>query len=355
MTIEKWGPSVPDTTTTAQGRDTDSWAPMLPAVADLAEKICGTEFVPTSLRNSVPKTAAAILFGRELGLPPMTALGSVHVIQGRAGMYAETMRAMIQASGHEIRVTEMTETRCVIKGRRRGDDEWVTASYSMAEAVKAGDAAKNPNYKSRPADMLLARASGRLAKMHFADVIKGLGVAEELSTLGGDVVEVAQVAAPAPGEVESGPVASVGRRRPSEPVENRATAAPAPRQRMTRPAPKTATAPPPAPPAAAETAPATEVVDAEVIDEHTGEVTVDEQRRKVTTYVIMQWDRLKVAQREERLYLTGEVVGRAVASTNDLTAQELSALADELGKARDIRALQAQIDQRKIDEETSHG
>lgn len=124
---------------------------------------------------------------------------------------------------------------------------------------------------------------------------------------------------------------------------------------MTRPAPKTATAPPPAPPAAAETAPATEVVDAEVIDEHTGEVTVDEQRRKVTTYVIMQWDRLKVAQREERLYLTGEVVGRAVASTNDLTAQELSALADELGKARDIRALQAQIDQRKIDEETSHG
>ncbi|MEA5054266.1 MAG: hypothetical protein VB093_12590, partial [Propionicimonas sp.] len=74
---------------------TDSWTDVLGDVINLARGIAGTEFVPNGLRGSIEKTSAAILYGRELGLPPMTALGSVHVVEGRAGISAEAMRALI--------------------------------------------------------------------------------------------------------------------------------------------------------------------------------------------------------------------------------------------------------------------
>ena len=81
-------------------------------VATLSRGICGTEFVPAGLRGSMEKTTAAILYGRELGLPPMTALGSIHVIDGRAGTSAESMRALILQAGHELEIREMTTSRC---------------------------------------------------------------------------------------------------------------------------------------------------------------------------------------------------------------------------------------------------
>lgn len=77
---------------------TDSWTAVLHDVVALAQNINQTEFVPKDLRGSAPKVAAAILHGRELGLPPMTSLAGVHVIQGRPGVSAELMRALIQQS-----------------------------------------------------------------------------------------------------------------------------------------------------------------------------------------------------------------------------------------------------------------
>ena len=107
---------------------TDSWTEVVRDVILLAENIASTEFGPPSLRGSVPKTTAAVLYGRELGLPPMTALGGVHVIQGRAGISAELMRALILRDGHELHIAESTEIRCILRGRRRGQDEWTSAS-----------------------------------------------------------------------------------------------------------------------------------------------------------------------------------------------------------------------------------
>ena len=86
MTLQPWAAPEQPSTDVAR-RDTDSWTDVVADVARLAEMIHSTEFVPASLR-SAPKVAAAILYGRELGLPPMTALGSVNVIQGRASLYS---------------------------------------------------------------------------------------------------------------------------------------------------------------------------------------------------------------------------------------------------------------------------
>lgn len=185
--------------TVVVARDTDSWAAMLPDVVDLSRAIASTNFVPDGLRNDIAATTAAILYGREIGLPPMTALNSTHVIKGRVGLSAEIMRAQILAAGHEIIVVETTSARCVLRGRRSDSDRWTTVEYSIDDARTAG-LLGNDNYKKNPRRMLQARASGELAALIFPDVVRGMSSKEELEELESDAP--AETAAAARGKVQ---------------------------------------------------------------------------------------------------------------------------------------------------------
>lgn len=154
-------------------RNTDSWTDVLPAVGDLATKIAATDFVPDTMRGKPAVVAAAILYGRELGMEPMTALRSINVIKGKPALSAEAMRALILAAGHELRFVEMTATRCIVEGKRRGHDEPTRVTYTMDDAKKAGLAGQQ-QYSKMPRQMLSARATAELARLIFADVIGGL-------------------------------------------------------------------------------------------------------------------------------------------------------------------------------------
>lgn len=154
-------------------RDTDGWVSVLPAVGDLAGKIAGTEFVPDSMRGKPAVVAAAILYGRELDLPPMVSLRSINVIKGRPALSAEAMRAMVLAAGHDIRFQEMTNARCVIVGRRKGQDETTTVVFTMDDAKRMGLSGQQ-QYSKMPRQMLIARATAELCRLLFADVIGGL-------------------------------------------------------------------------------------------------------------------------------------------------------------------------------------
>lgn len=160
-------------------RDLDSWTEVLPAVVELARAVCDTDFVPAALRNNVGASAAAMMYGREIGLQPMTALNSVHVIKGKVGLYAEAMRAQIMAAGHEIVFEETNTSRCVVRGRRRGSEHWTTVTYTMEDAKQAG-LLSNDNYRKNPRRMLQARGTTELASLVFPDVVRGLGVVEVL-------------------------------------------------------------------------------------------------------------------------------------------------------------------------------
>lgn len=213
-------PAVRETTTSTAvaHRDTDSWVEILPAVAELANKICGTDFVPKALRNNVAGTAAAIMYGREVGLPPMTSLGNVNVINGRPGLSAVIMRAQVLAAGHEIREDDATTARCVLSGRRRGTDYWQTVEYTFEDAKRAG-LANQENYRKHPRRMLRARATSELCELMFADVVRGMSSIEDLEEIGDDDATQAGIG-PAPARQAS----TVQRKRKTGASE--ATAAP---------------------------------------------------------------------------------------------------------------------------------
>lgn len=165
--------------------DTDSWVAVARPIFELANRVYDTDFVPRGLRGSEAATAAAMLYGREVGLPPMTALNVTHVIEGKPGLSAEAMRAMVFAAGHELEIVESSGALCTIRGRRRGQERWTPVTWTIDMARAAGLGGKNI-WKSYPRTQLQARCTTELCRLIFPDVIHGFRSIEELEDMSSD-------------------------------------------------------------------------------------------------------------------------------------------------------------------------
>lgn len=157
------------------------WAHEADLAFQLAERLANTSFIPSTMRGKVGDITACLLAGNELGLPPMASLKSMDVIHGTPGLRAHAMRGLVQSHGHEIELIESTDTVCRMRGRRQGAEAWQEVLWTIARAQLAGFVSKNPNYKSQPANMLVARATGEISRLIASDALHGVPyTAEEL-------------------------------------------------------------------------------------------------------------------------------------------------------------------------------
>lgn len=159
--------------------DIDSWVDVMSDIVRLANTICHTEFVPKAYRDNAPAAAAAMLAGRELGLPPMTSLRHVQVVEGSPSLSAEYKRARVTASGHRIDVDELTTEKCVLTGYRSGRKP-LTITYTIADARRANLVKSRGAWETRPRRMLFARASTEICDFMFPDLTNGLPTTELL-------------------------------------------------------------------------------------------------------------------------------------------------------------------------------
>lgn len=178
--------------------DTDSWTQIMGPLVKLAETVATTEFVPAALRGKPAAVTAALLYGRETGLAPMTSLTMIHVVDGRPSMSAEGMRAVVLAAGHDIETLESNGGLCRMRGRRRGSETWTTVEWSadMARAAGLIGNPKKENWVKYPRAMLTARATAELCRLVFPDVIHGFRALEEL--------DETEDTAPAPAPAQTG-------------------------------------------------------------------------------------------------------------------------------------------------------
>lgn len=147
------------------------------AFQDWAKVVAVGSTIPDALRGKPADVFVTVMHGLDLGLRPMQALNLVYVVKGRPSLSAEGMRSLILDAGHELQV-EADEKKATVRARRAGTDTWVEASFTIEQAKKAklGGA----NWDAYPEDMLVARATSRLAKRYFPDVTNGLASTEEL-------------------------------------------------------------------------------------------------------------------------------------------------------------------------------
>lgn len=160
------------------------WAQEARDLHDVAESLIRTSFVPQSFKKDskgnwrdkdvvVSETVAAILAGKEVGLQPMAALRSIQIIQNTPAMTALAQRGLVQSSGHEVNVTEQTDTRAVVEGRRRGSER-VQRSVWTIDRAKRMNLTEKAQWKTQPSAMLVARATSECCRLTASDVLLGM-------------------------------------------------------------------------------------------------------------------------------------------------------------------------------------
>lgn len=155
-----------------------TWAYQARQAHQIAQSLAKTSFVPASMRGKPDDITAAILAGDELGLRPMASLRSMDIIQGTPALRAHAMRALVQAAGHEVELVESTETRCRMRGRRRGSQSWQSVTWTSERAGKLGLTGKD-QWRKQPQTMLVARATAELCRLIAADVLHAMPYAVE--------------------------------------------------------------------------------------------------------------------------------------------------------------------------------
>lgn len=161
------------------GTDLRLWAEQATAAAVYAEAICRTSMVPSAYKGKPEEATAAILAGAELGLSPMASLRAFHNISGTPTPSAMTIRAVVLAAGHQVEIVESTDQRAVVRGLRKGSDEWQTSVWDVPRAEALAQWKTNAMYRTNRAQMLAARATAEVCRWIGADALTGMPYAAE--------------------------------------------------------------------------------------------------------------------------------------------------------------------------------
>jgi hypothetical protein len=146
---------------------------------EFAGVMAKSSIVPKDYQGNPGNILVAVQWGAELGLPPLQAMQSIAVINGRPSIWGDAMLALVRGSGLlEYIVEEPTETGCVCRIKRRGEPE-VERSFTIEDAKRAGLAGKSGPWQQFPKRMLQMRARAFALRDVFPDVLRGVYVAEE--------------------------------------------------------------------------------------------------------------------------------------------------------------------------------
>jgi hypothetical protein len=104
---------------------------------------------------------AIILYGREIGLGPVSALLNVSIVQGKPTLGASGVGALVKRSQrYDYRVTEHDDRHAVVEFSERREGQWAvigTSTFTLDDARRAG-LGGSPTWKNYPRNLLLARA-----------------------------------------------------------------------------------------------------------------------------------------------------------------------------------------------------
>ena len=329
------------------------WAQAADAASRIAETFARSSFVPDSYKyvtqkgDKIPRpveivvveVAAAILAGSEVGLSPITAMRAFDVISGQAAPRAITLRALTQAAGHEIVVDESTETRAKVRGRRRGEDEWQTSTWTIDRARKLGLTNKK-NWQAQPQAMLVARATAEVCRWVGSDAILGLAyTVEELDDNTPAPIDAAPATVKRSTTKRATPVRSAPASQGEPPALEAPDLPPLPGEEEEPPSRVGAETTTPAPTPGEETQavdvltdmfgePLRQVEETETQTAETVEPATEKQLRKLGA----MFSEIGVKDRDERLDYVRTWTHGNITSAKDLTKNEASHVIEMLGK-----------------------
>jgi hypothetical protein len=147
----------------------------------IAQAFSRSDFIPKEYRDKPDNCFTAINLGMEIGLPPMRALQSIAVVNGRPTIYGDAQLALVRSSGLLEIFEENYEGQegadnfaAICKLKRKSDIEITIEKFSISDAKKAGLWGKAGPWSTHPKRMLRYKARAFALRDKFADVLLGL-------------------------------------------------------------------------------------------------------------------------------------------------------------------------------------
>lgn len=158
--------------------------PEVEVMAKMSEIAAASNFVNSTSPDPKKRAADAffvMMYGRELGIPPMAALRMIYVIDGKPTCSGQAMLSLMRRAGMQFEIPDPhTITDSVTIRVKRPGGEWKSYTYTMEMARKAGLAGK-ATWTKYPREMLIWRATSMIGKMEGGDIIGGLYTIEEIA------------------------------------------------------------------------------------------------------------------------------------------------------------------------------
>jgi len=155
---------------------------------DLCSSLAEIERVAASCARSgyfkdvrdASQAVVKMLAGREMGIGPIAALSSIHVVEGRPTAGASLLAAMVKRSGrYDYRVVTRSDAECVLEWFDAGKSVGMSG-FNVDDAKRAGLWGK-ANWNKYPRAMLFARALTEGLRVFAPDAAGGaLYTPEEL-------------------------------------------------------------------------------------------------------------------------------------------------------------------------------
>lgn len=158
-----------------------------------AQAMAGSSLLPRDYQGKPANLLFALEYADALGIAPIHAITSIHVINGKPSASADLIAASVRRAGHKLRVTgDDTYAEAILIRQDDPDFEYV-ARWDMAKAKQAN--LNTATWKAYPAAMLRSRAITEVARMGASDALYGVIYTPE--ELGAEVdAEGKPVAAP---------------------------------------------------------------------------------------------------------------------------------------------------------------
>lgn len=165
-------------------------------------ELAKSQVVPMAYIGKPANVFAAIMYGKELGIPGMTALQNIAVINGKPTLGTDMFLGLAMRhpewGGYEI--TENTEKKCTVKvhrvNARSGKTATFEASFTIEEAINAGLVKVGGSWDKWRKRMLKHRATAFALRDAFPDVLSGMYQLEEMDPSVGaqeeDAINVSQ-------------------------------------------------------------------------------------------------------------------------------------------------------------------
>lgn len=152
-------------------------------ILDFADQASRSALIPAQYRNKPADIVIAVMHGAELGLPPIQAINSIAVINGRPSVWGDAVPGLCYGSGLAQDIEEHYEGEpgtdgftAVCIATRRGFSP-KTGRFSQGDAKTAGLYGK-ATHGSYPKRMMMWRARHFALHDAFPDVLRGIGTRE---------------------------------------------------------------------------------------------------------------------------------------------------------------------------------